>query len=69
MGLVWFIQRKQSVKFDIMRYIVNKLNIKQLHFINFSLGHNVFCRPEHPILTEALAEVNILNIQICKQTY
>ena len=27
------------------------------------------CRPENPILTEALAEVNIKGIQVCKQTY
>ena len=27
------------------------------------------CRPENPILTEALAEVNIMDIQVCKQTY
>ena len=31
---------------------------------------NMFvCRPENPILTEALAEVNIMDIQVCKQTY
>ena len=27
------------------------------------------CRPENPILSEALAEVNIMDIQVCKQTY
>ena len=27
------------------------------------------CRPENPILTEAVAEVNIMDIQVCKQTY
>ena len=29
------------------------------------------CRPENPILTltEAIAEVNIMDIQVCKQTY
>ena len=27
------------------------------------------CRPENPTLTEAVAEVNIMDIQVFKQTY
>ena len=26
-------------------------------------------RPENPILTEVVAEVNTMDIQVCKQTY
>ena len=42
-------------------------NIKQL--LTFVEVNMFVCRPENPILTEALAEVNIMDIQVCKQTY
>ena len=46
--------------------IVNN-NIEQL--FTFVEVNMFVCRPENPILTEAVAEVNIMDIQVCKQTY
>ena len=43
------------------------INIKQL--LTFVEVNMFVCRPENPILTEALAEVNIMDIQVCKRTY
>ena len=43
------------------------LYIKQL--LTFVEVNMFVCRPENPILTEAVAEVNIMDIQVCKQTY
>ena len=42
-------------------------NTKQL--LTFVEVNMFVCRPEDPILTEAIAEVNIMDIQVCKQTY
>ena len=41
--------------------------IKQL--LTFLEVNMFVCRPENPILTEAVAEVNIMDVQVCKQTY
>ena len=39
--------------------------IKQL--LTFVEVNMFVCRPENPILTEAIAEVNIMDIRVCKQ--
>ena len=51
---------------DIIR-AKKQLNNKQL--LTFVEVNMFVCRPENPILTEAVAEVNIMDIQVCKQTY
>ena len=43
------------------------MNIKQL--LTFVEVDMLVCGPDNPILTEALAEVNIMDIHVCKQTY
>ena len=43
------------------------INNKQL--LTFVEVNMFVSRPENPILTEAVAEVNIMDIQVCKQTY
>ena len=55
-----FVNITNSIK-DMINYIKQLLTFVEV---------NMFvCRPENPILTEAIAEVNIMDIQVCKQTY
>ena len=57
MPFIWWKSKFQQIIIDI----------KQL--LTFVEVNMFVCRPENPILTEAVAEVNIMDIQVCKQTY
>ena len=50
-----------------MHYIYIPVYNKQL--LTFVEVNMFVCRPENPILTEAVAEINIMDIQVCKQAY
>ena len=71
----------KSISFWLCNLALNRLGIMRIFCqVQYQLYNNIqlltfvevnmfVCRPENPILTEALAEVNIVDFQVCKQTY